>query len=146
VTGPQRADNVLAMDVEYGNAGAIDTRGTGWFVGFSDWARGGGADLRHMPFDARSSGLCMKWFDHPAGHPNGEAKPLSEGRTLCLLVGAGGEFRIDCSTDPAFAPAHTITRVLRHCGDYIAWGAGLHHRAFGLQRTTMLTLRWLPPS
>jgi len=26
--------------VEFGNAGGLDTRGTGWFVGFSDWTHG----------------------------------------------------------------------------------------------------------
>jgi hypothetical protein len=142
----QHADAGPTLDVEFGNAGTAATQGTGWFVGFSDWARGGGANLRFMPADALSRGLCVKWFDHPAGHPNGEAKPLSEGRTLCLLVGAGGEFRIDCSLDAGFAPERTLTRVLRHSGDYIAWGPGLHHRAFGLARTTMLTIRWVPQS
>jgi len=28
------------VDVEFGNAGDIDTNGTGWFIGFSEWAKG----------------------------------------------------------------------------------------------------------
>jgi hypothetical protein len=33
---------------------------------------------------------------------------------------------------------------MRRRGDFVAWGAGLHHRAFGLQDSCILTLRWVP--
>ena len=51
------------MELETGNAGEVDTNGTGWFIGFSDWTEAGDANLRHMPseLDARvfaSSGFC----------------------------------------------------------------------------------------
>ncbi len=46
------------MDLEFGNAGSIDTRGTGWFVGFSDWtraAKGGGGPRRCVTCRASSA-------------------------------------------------------------------------------------------
>lgn len=133
-----------ALGLEIGNAGALDTQGTGWWIGFSDWTRDGGANLRHMPAALAASGVSAKWYDHPAGHPNGEAKPVSEGRSVSLLVGEAGAFRLDFSRDPAYPPERTLTRVLRRRGDFAAWGAGLYHRAFGLRDSSILTLRWLP--
>jgi hypothetical protein len=132
------------MDVAFGNLSGLDTQGTGWFIGFSDWCRSGGADLRHMPADMRSAAFSAKWFAHPAGHPNGEAKPLSEGRTVSILVGLPGEFRIDFSRDLAYPHDGTISHVLRDTGDYLAWGDGLYHRSFGVKPSCMLTLRWMP--
>ena len=133
-----------ALGLEIGNAGALDTRGTGWWIGFSDWTRDGGANLRHMPPGLAALGLSAKWYDHPAGHPNGEAKPISEGRSVSLLVSEHGGFRIDFSRDAAFPSGHTFTHLMRRRGDFVAWGAGLHHRAFGLQDSCILTLRWVP--
>ena len=133
-----------AMDIEVGNAGDLDTRGTGWWIGFSDWTKDGGANLRHMPAQAAARGVSAKWYAHPAGHPNGEPKPISEGRSLSLLVGAPGEFRIDFSRDPAFPPDRSVSHVMRRPGDFIAWGPGLYHRSFGLRDSTILTLRWVP--
>lgn len=136
--------DAAALGLEFGNAGALDTQGTGWWIGFSDWTRDGAANLRHMPAGVAALGMSAKWYDHPAGHPNGEAKPISEGRSVSLLVGEQGDFRIDFSRDAAFPPGHTFTRVLRRRGDFVAWGAGLHHRAFGLRDSSVLTLRWVP--
>lgn len=31
-----QSKQLLAQNVEFGNAGSLDTNGTGWFVGFSD--------------------------------------------------------------------------------------------------------------
>jgi 2'-5' RNA ligase len=133
-----------ALGLEIGNAGELDTRGTGWWIGFSDWTRDGGANLRHMPAGLAALGMSAKWYDHPAGHPNGEAKPISEGRSVSLLVGEQGGFRIDFSRDAAFPTGRTFTRVMRRRGDFVAWGGGLHHRAFGLEDSSILTLRWVP--
>ena len=41
--------NPLDFDVESGNAGDLDTNGTGWFIAWSDWAKSSGTNLRHMP-------------------------------------------------------------------------------------------------
>ena len=128
------------IDVEFGNAGKADTQATGWFIGFSEWATG----LRHMPIEDLSSGLCVKWFEHAAGHPNGDAKPLSEGRTISMLVGASSEFKIQCSLDASFPEDKTVTHVLRKTGDYVIWGPGIYHRTFGIKQATILTLRWTP--
>jgi hypothetical protein len=135
------------MDVEFGNVNGLDTQGTGWFLGFSDWTRPSGdqpAGLRHVPADQSCSGLSMKWMRHPAGDPRGTAKPLSEGRTLSVMVEAGGRFRIQFCDDPAFPGASTREVLLSATGDYCAWGAGLHHRWFADQDSTILTLRWVP--
>lgn len=71
-------------------------------------------------------------------------KPSSEGRTISMLAGPTGEFRIECSLDAPFPPEQTLSAVLREPGDDMLCGAGIHHCAFGLQRSTILTIRWTP--
>jgi hypothetical protein len=132
------------LDVEFGNAGAVDTHGTGWFVGFSEWSKSTGSHLRHMPTELASSGLCVKWFMHDAGDPDGSLKPVSEGRTMSILVGSPSEFRIDFSLSASFDPGETMSCVLKKPGDFAIWGHGIFHRAFGILPACMLTLRWLP--
>ncbi|HYF20701.1 MAG TPA: hypothetical protein VEA40_22740 [Ramlibacter sp.] len=128
------------MDLLTGNAYDADTRGTGWFLGFSDWTRLPGSDLLHVPQDLPLSGLCCKWYDHPAGQDGG-AKPVSEGRTLSLLVTPDSEFRLDFSLSPAFDD-EVRTVILRRHGDFAIWGAGLHHRWQCVRRSTILSVRW----
>ena len=135
------------MDVEFGNAGDLFTNGTGWFVGFSDWAKAnasGRTDLRFMPKDRRLHTLCMKWMFHPAGDDRGIAKPPSEGRTLSILVSEAGRFRLQCSEHADFPDGGVaVFHLVRH-GDFVAWGEGLHHRWFVDADCTILTLRWVP--
>ena len=130
------------LPVEFGNAGNLETSGTGWFIGFSDWTRSPASALRHVPAGAEARGLCVKWFAHPAGHPAGEAKPLSEGRTISMLVGAPGAFRMEFCAVPGFDDGAALAHTLRQNGDFAMWGAGVWHRAFGLAPTTILTIRW----
>ncbi|MBI2768358.1 MAG: hypothetical protein HYX47_01940 [Burkholderiales bacterium] len=130
-------------DIEFGNASATDTQGTGWFIGFSDWCKSGSADLRHVHGDVLSAGPHVKWFNHPAGHPNGEVKPVSEGRSICILVGPPSEFRIEFSCADTFESKETSVHVLRDTGDFVIWGKGIFHRSFGIQPATILTLRWV---
>jgi hypothetical protein len=132
------------LDVEFGNAGDLDTHGSGWFIAWSDWAKSSGTNLRHMPIDVPSTGLCVKWYLHEPGHPNGEEKPLSEGRTISILVGEPGEFRLDFCRTLDYAPGATRTTLLRRTGDFAIWGPGLYHRAFGIRRACILTIRWQP--
>jgi hypothetical protein len=132
------------MPVEFGNAEQLDTNRTGWMLGFSDWSKDGGHNLRHMPVSASSVGLCAKWFSHQAGDPNGQEKPLSTGRTMSILISEHSEFRIDFSADPSFPAEKTLTHVLRARGDFAIWGEGLYHRAFGLKAAIVMTLRWEP--
>lgn len=132
------------MDIEAGNAGEVDTRGTGWFIGYSEWVNAGGANLRHVPQDGSGAGPWVKWFMHPAGHPNGEDKPVSEGRTVSLVAGPPGEFRLEFSRSPAFPAGETVTHMLRRTGDFVVWGEGIYHRAFGIKATCILTIRWRP--
>lgn len=137
---------LLAEHIEFGNAGRVDTAGTGWFIGFSEWTTSNGLKLRHVPTDEESKGLCVKWFMHPAGDPSGQAKPLSEGRTMSILVGAQSEFRLEFSQSQDFAPESTVVYTLREPGDFVIWGAGVFHRAFGIQPASILTVRWFPQS
>ena len=130
------------MDLLVGNAGDADTQGTGWFIGFSDWARVPGSDLLHVPKERALNGLCVKWFDHPDGHDSGSGKPASEGRTVSLLVSEGSRFRIEFCAAADFRTSAVETVVLQRHGDFAAWGAGLFHRWHCERRSTVLTLRW----
>ena len=135
------------MDVEFGNAGELDTHGTGWFVGFSEWAKASQrVPLRFMPADLASTGLCVKWFMHTPGNPNGQPKPLSEGRTISIMVGEPGEFRLEFSAGSSFDAGETLMHVLQRVGDFAIWGSGLYHRAFCVRPACILTIRWLPAS
>lgn len=130
------------MDIDTGNAYAVDTQGTGWFVGFSDWTQGSTAGLRHVPQSEPVAGLCMKWFDH-APSQEGHGKPISEGRTISILVTDGGEFEIDFCEAQDFSGELRTVRLVRP-GDFAAWGAGLFHRWRCVRRATIATLRWGP--
>jgi len=134
------------LQIETGNAGKLDTQGTGWFLGFSEWTRSGESGdggLRHVPADACSRGLCMKWMAHRAGDPRGVDKPISEGRTISILVGSG-RFRIAFSDSPEFPPEATREHLLCETGDFVAWGEGVYHRYAVDADCTVLTLRWSP--
>jgi len=135
--------DALGLPVEFGNAGDTPTNGTGWFVGWSDWAHAP-FDLRWQRADTASSGLCIKWYRHADGHPHGEVKPLSTGRTISILVGEAGAFRLDFCRSPSFEPAATLSHVLRRSGDFAIWGEGLHHRTWSLETSSILTVRWVP--
>jgi hypothetical protein len=134
----------LELPVEFGNAETTGTNGTGWFIGFSEWAKSGASDLRFMPQEQGSRGLCMKWFAHPAGHPNGEDKPLSTGRTVSILVSTRSHFELEFSRTPSIQPESTVSHVLLRVGDFAIWGPGVYHRAFGREEATIVTLRWEP--
>ncbi|MEW6344131.1 MAG: hypothetical protein AB1704_26030 [Pseudomonadota bacterium] len=139
------ANTLLARNVEFGNAGDLNTNGTGWFVGFSEWTKGSSTELRHVDAGESSAGLCIKWFAHPAGDPNGEAKPLSEGRTMSILVSPASEFRLEFSTTVDFAPNELLAHTLRRQGEFVIWGLGIFHRAYGIQSASILTVRWKSP-
>lgn len=128
------------MKIVVGNAGEAETAGTGWFLGFGDWT----TDLLHVPKGEALSGLCVKWYDHPDGDDSGDSKPVSEGRSISILVSDRSAFRIEFSESPDFPPDATQCVLLQQRGDYAAWGEGLWHRWHCLSRSTVLTIRWLP--
>src|SRR5438477_12003127 len=115
------------MDIEVGNAGTANTAGTGWFIGFSDWTRGGKANLRHVPQDADAHGLCVKWMHHPRGDTRGHepAKPISEGRTMNLMISEYGRLHLQFCRSATFAGAEIEEHELINQGDFFIWGAGL---------------------
>lgn len=130
------------MDIEFGNAGTVDTNNTGWFLGFSDWTKSPAGRLRHVSQEDIAKSLCVKWFHHPKGDPCGEPRPLSEGRTISILVSEHGQFRLEFSTSADFSTDDVSSYVLRSHGDFVIWGEGFYHRAFGEEPSTILTLRW----
>ncbi|HSV36565.1 MAG TPA: hypothetical protein VLI46_13465 [Ramlibacter sp.] len=134
----------MDLDIDTGNAHDLDTHGTGWLVGFGPWTVPSASGLRHVPRDQPVAGLCVKWYEHPVGHDSGNDKPVSEGRTISLLVSAEASFRIEFSRTPGFEPEGLRSIVLRREGDYVAWGAGLYHRWHCERRSTIVTVRWNP--
>jgi hypothetical protein len=135
------------MDIEFGDANALDTQGTGWFVGFSPWVQTpdrGTHSLRYMREATASRGLCVKWMRHPAGDPRGAAKPVSVGRTLSIFASDSGRFCIDFSERIDFPAGHTESFVLDRPGLFCVWGPGLFHRYAVEADCTILTVRWTP--
>ncbi|WP_221028920.1 hypothetical protein [Actomonas aquatica] len=132
----------MTLEIETGNLGEVPTSGTGWAVGFSPWTDTPGS-LRHVPADTAVRGLCLKWKTHQAGDPQGINKPVSSGRTLSVLVSAESRFRIEFASDAAFTQDVSAV-VLKRAGDFVAWGAGVHHRWEAQTGCTMMTLRWEP--
>lgn len=139
------------MDIEFGNAGTLDTHGTGWFIGFSDWtkssadqSRAQSPSLRYMPQGGLAHTIHAKWMVHPAHDDRGTHKPPSQGRTISILVSERGLFRIEFAPDERFDPSASSAYTLKAHGDFVIWGEGLHHRWFVDEECTILTLRWVP--
>lgn len=132
------------MDIEFNDAGRLDTQGTGWFIGYGDWIHESSPLLRYMPPRLRAQTLSMKWMQHRKGDPDGGDKPPSEGRTVSLLVSEHGRFRLQFSNQPDFPKHATIEHVLEKHGHFSAWGEGIYHRWFVDEDCTLLTLRWIP--
>ena len=144
-TGVNVSRRIGRMEIESGNASDVETRGTGWFVGYGDWTRDGGFDLRHVPEGMASRGLCLKWVDHPAGDPRGLAKPPSTGRTVSILDERLGAVPPGVPPTTRDSPAGGQSSMSsRGRGDFVAWGGGLHHRWFVDEDCTVVTLRWVP--
>jgi hypothetical protein len=137
-----------SMDIEVGNAGAVDTNGTGWFIGFSDWTKSTTdrslASLRYMPKNSLAHTLHMKWMEHPADDDRGQQKPPSAGRTISILVSQAGRFRIQFSNSETFADQQIVETCLSKHGDFVIWGEDIYHRWFVDEQCTVLTLRWIP--
>jgi hypothetical protein len=135
------------QDIEFGNAGRLETNQTGWFIGFSEWAKSGdaqSANLRYMPEGAPAHTLHAKWMTHPAGDDRGTQKPPSDGRTISILVSDTGLFRIQFAPTERFDIHDTVEYRLTTHGDYVIWGESIHHRWFVDQSCTILTFRWIP--
>jgi hypothetical protein len=64
---------------------------------------------------------------------------------MSVLVSSTSEFRIEISMSADFAPQDTLLHTLRRHGDFVIWGPGVFHRAFGVQPACILTVRWSSP-
>lgn len=128
------------MEIETGNLGDLETRGSGWVVGFSPETEEG-SGLRFVPDAKDTTGPCIKWMAHLIGDGRGRNKPVNEGRTLSVLVSETGEFRLKFSCDPSLAEGvHEV--VLRRHGDYAIWGGGIYHEWTVAEACTIMTIRW----
>lgn len=97
--------------------------------------------LRHRGHPEGAQGvedLALKWFVHSPADPLewGEDKPISTGRTLSLLAGAGAFELWFCRGD------QEARVLLEEPGDFALWGAGMAHRWRALQPSLVITLRW----
>jgi len=138
--------------VRSGNAWETDTRSTnqqgvkesrsGWIVGFSGYLQTD--PLCFMPKNALASEVCIKWYEHVTGDPNGTRipKPRSTGRTISLLANDGGKVLLRFWTPNEPASIHTV--ILDEPGDYAIWGPDLHHEWEILRDSTVITVRWIP--
>ncbi|GFO68133.1 hypothetical protein GMLC_17120 [Geomonas limicola] len=131
----------MDLEIAIGNTHDTETRGTGWFLGFSDWCREN-SELLFVPRGQSLTGLCLKWYDHPSGELSGP-KPESVGRTLSILV-SHGIFEVEFCGSPAFPPDQVRRVLLARQGDFVVWGAGIQHRWCCLEAASILTLRWEP--
>ncbi len=131
--------------VEVGNAWALrspESPQTNWVVG--DHPAIPADSLRFLRHGGHPAGaqqvedLALKWFVH---HPNdppewGEAKPLSQGRTLSLLAGDGAfELRLARGEE-------ALVVLLEDPGDFVLWGAGLAHSWRAVRPSLVVTVRW----
>jgi hypothetical protein len=127
--------------LELGNAWALrspDAPHTNWVVGDH-----GGIPLESLRLvrhggPAGVEGLALKWFAHAPEDPPewGQGKPISSGRTLSLLAGAGA-FELWFRRGGQEAGV-----VLDEPGDFALWGAGLEHGWRVLRASLVVTLRW----
>ena len=129
----------------YDPAGA--TPGTNWIVGQAMGIPEG--SLRFMAQDradpAAEQGrgarnLAIKWFVHEPAHPAewGARKPTSGGRTMSLLANSG-RFELTFARE-----GETCRVILEAPGDLAIWGPGLEHEWRPIERSTVLTIRWVP--
>lgn len=136
--------------IEWGNAQGVNTGNTGangdelaksgWVVGHSAYLR---ADsLLMMPQNATADGVCVKWFQHAAGDPNGTGKPLSTGRTISFLANEGGRFQLRFWLSAAVDDKLTV--ILTEPGDFAVSGPGINHEWEALRDSTIVTVRWSP--
>ena len=113
------------MTIEFGNAGSLDTGGSGWFIGFGPWisdGHGASHPLRFMAEDRAARAFQMKWMHHPAGDDRGSGKPPRQRRTISMLVSESGAFRREFATSADFEERELIRQRLGNNGDYVIRG------------------------
>ena len=101
------------MELETGNAGEVDTNGTGWFIGFSDWTDAGDANLRHIPSEIDARVLRQVVFA-PCRGSERRAQVICEERTVAIQVGLSGSFRIEFCPSKFFT-RRIVEKPLTHC-------------------------------
>ena len=134
------------MDIETGNCNQLDTNGTGWFIGYSDWAKTATDErnLRFMQKNSLAHTVHAKWMTHPKDDDRGTHKPPSDGRTISIFVSKQGVFRIQFAPTKEFADEQIQEVTLKEHGDFVIWGEAIHHRWYVDEGCTIMTLRWIP--
>jgi len=125
--------------VACGNAWQPDANPGGWIVGWSECLRP--IPLLWMPDDQLAGGVCIKWFQHLAGDPNGKNKPISAGRSISILTSTDSELLLRF-----WRPGDDdrLTVRLTEPGDFAAWADGLVHEWEVPKDSTVITIRWRP--
>ena len=131
------------MEIKAGNVETINTNGTGWIVGYSSGLES--FPLRYMPQGGCAHTVGVKWMDHhttdePA---KGRNKPVSEGRTMSILVSPKGGIQLEFCENNKFQE-DVKQRWLEKHGDYVIWGEGICHQWSVEADSTVLTVRWVP--
>ena len=105
-----------------GNATAASKNTRGWFLG------------HFIPGEdnpLRNSAVEMKWFTHAKGETRPEWSPVSDVRTLNLLI--RGRFVL-------LFPDHEV--LLEKEGDFVLFGPGIAHSFRSDEESLVLTVRW----
>ena len=130
----------LLQEVEFGSAWHVypGPEKNGWLVGFSATSA-----LRFMPKEAKASEIAIKWYEHDPAESErmGKNKPISQGRSISILVNEGGRFEVRFWKDN---PDDPLVVLLTKSSDFVIWGPGVNHEWRCLAPATILTVRWLP--
>jgi hypothetical protein len=108
-----------------GNAQQDGVSTRGWFVGpFLGQAAG-----------IRANDVEIKWVSHRAG--DRRAQPATAETRTTVLILVAGKCQIELSTG---------SFVLSEPGDYAMWGPGVDHTWDIIDDSTLISVRWCPPS
>jgi len=70
------------VDIEFGDAGALNTNSTGWFIGFSDWAKANAPGVTDLRFKAKNSlahAVNVKWMAQKMTIAELQSRPVTVG-------------------------------------------------------------------
>lgn len=111
--------------------------GTGFIVGYQPL---NGNPLLNVHTEEMPSPLyCVKYYHHTVPDNRGKDRPADQMYALTMLVSEGRWQQRVWSVESG----ESVTIILSHPGDLIAWGPGLNHSWEPLEDSTMLTVKWI---